>query len=296
MTAGAAAGSPLVHRVVARNAATDSDNRIHSDEEARRRGFRGGLVPGVTVYGYMTTPLVGLLGRSWLATGTLAARFVSPVYDGEEAVVTVEELQPGAAPAPVVVSPPSTPEPTATPAADRPGRHFAVTVTDPEGRTCAVGHASLPDRAVPAPDPGRFPRREPPSERPPADERSLAPGTVLGTVAAGVHAERAGPYLEVLADGLPVYRDEGLAHPGFLILSANTALAANVVLGPWIHTSSEVTNFEAVPDGARLETRAVVADRFEHKGHHFVVLDVARVSGDRVVMYARHSAIYRLRP
>ena len=48
-----------VHHVTAYNFATESDNKIHSDEMAARYGFKGGLVPGVGVYGYMTIPIVG---------------------------------------------------------------------------------------------------------------------------------------------------------------------------------------------------------------------------------------------
>ena len=39
------------YRVRARNAATNSEDKIHPDDVARRYGFEGGLVPGVTVCG-----------------------------------------------------------------------------------------------------------------------------------------------------------------------------------------------------------------------------------------------------
>ena len=39
------------YTITAHNPATGSENRIHADDVARRYGFRGGLVPGVTVYG-----------------------------------------------------------------------------------------------------------------------------------------------------------------------------------------------------------------------------------------------------
>ena len=40
--------------VEAFNASKESENKIHDDAVARRFGFRGGLVPGVDVYAYMT--------------------------------------------------------------------------------------------------------------------------------------------------------------------------------------------------------------------------------------------------
>src|SRR5256886_7527398 len=52
-----AVSEPLpVYRVTAKNTST-GDNKIHDDVTARRYGFRGALVPGVTVYAYMTQPL-----------------------------------------------------------------------------------------------------------------------------------------------------------------------------------------------------------------------------------------------
>src|SRR2546422_5501631 len=60
------------------------ENKIQDDAVARQYGFRGGLVPGVTVYAYLTHPLVAAFGAAWLERGTAAVRFVEPVLDGEE--------------------------------------------------------------------------------------------------------------------------------------------------------------------------------------------------------------------
>ncbi len=68
----------------ARNHATDSPNRIHDDAVARRYGYRGGLVPGVIAYAYLTRPIVERWGRSWLERGSISARLLKPVYDGDE--------------------------------------------------------------------------------------------------------------------------------------------------------------------------------------------------------------------
>jgi len=76
------------YRVKAHNTAAGSENEIHDDAVARRHGFRGGLVPGVTVYAYLTRPLVEALGRAWLERGTASVRFLRPVLDGEEVTVT----------------------------------------------------------------------------------------------------------------------------------------------------------------------------------------------------------------
>ena len=44
------------YTVRAHNASIHSENKIHEDTVAKQYGFRGGLVPGVTVHAYMTRP------------------------------------------------------------------------------------------------------------------------------------------------------------------------------------------------------------------------------------------------
>ncbi|HKA92367.1 MAG TPA: hypothetical protein VKE97_01090, partial [Acidimicrobiia bacterium] len=61
------------YTVRAYNAATASENKIHDDVVARTYGFEGGLVPGVTVYAYLTHPVVAAFGRPWLEHGTMAS-------------------------------------------------------------------------------------------------------------------------------------------------------------------------------------------------------------------------------
>src|SRR5260370_16079116 len=74
---------PAVFRVRAHNAAADSENKIHDDRIAAAHGFRGGLVPGVTVYGYMVPPVLERLGRGWLERGGITVRFIAPCYEGD---------------------------------------------------------------------------------------------------------------------------------------------------------------------------------------------------------------------
>jgi len=79
------------HVVHARNWATTSANRIHSDDIAGQYGFRGGLVPGVTSIAYTIPAVVAALGEEWLCYGTPHARLTSPVYDEEVVKVVVDD-------------------------------------------------------------------------------------------------------------------------------------------------------------------------------------------------------------
>src|SRR5690606_20984428 len=65
------------------NASQHSENRMHSDEVARRFGFKGALVPGVTVFAHMTRPLVERYGERWLGGAIAEVSFARPAYEGD---------------------------------------------------------------------------------------------------------------------------------------------------------------------------------------------------------------------
>ena len=257
-----------VYRVTARNTAADSENKIHEDEVARRHGFAGGLVPGVTTWAYLCRPVAETFGLPWVERGTMSARFVHPVYDGEL-------LEIGAA--------------------DLGGTGLELTATNPEGEVCAVGTAGLPPKPAAPPAVEDYQRVELPSTRPAASHESLAVGTMLGTLEVGFHADRASEYLAMVDDDLPLWTAERVAHPGWLVLFANRVLVANVELGPWVHITSEAHHLGAVRDGDRVEVRPRVTGLRERKGNEIVELDILYVvDDDRPVMRLLHSAIWRM--
>lgn len=266
-------GDRLVHRVSAFNTATESLNKIHDDETARRFGFSGGLVPGVDVYAYMTRPAAELWGLPWLERGTMEARFAKPVYDGR--MVTVEATTCGTVAHPAL----------------------SIEVRDDEGRLCAVGAAALPPGAPVPVDPGRYPVAPLPEVPPPASAEALLAADPMGSIESGFHAEHAPRYLDEVRESLPLYRRYRVAHPGWLLRNANLLLAENVSLGPWIHVGSRVRHLGLVHDGDRISTRGRPTAVFERKGHELVALDVVVVAGDdRPVMYVEHTAIFNPRP
>jgi hypothetical protein len=123
----------------------------------------------------------------------------------------------------------------------------------------------------------------------------LVPGTALGLAPHTFHADRADEYLVAVLEELPLYRAEGIAHPGWILRDANDVLSANVRLGPWIHVESNVQHLGVVRDGEELSARALVTAEWEAKGHRFVTLDVLHLVGDRPVARTTHTAIYRPR-
>jgi acyl dehydratase len=73
--------------LVARNTAAADTGSIHDDAYAARMGYRGGLVPGVTLLAYCTPTLIDAFGEAWAQRGRLRARFLRPAYDGETLAV-----------------------------------------------------------------------------------------------------------------------------------------------------------------------------------------------------------------
>lgn len=62
---------------------------IHSDDDAQRLGFRGGLVAGSIHMEQLTPLLVHAFGEEWLQHGTVSLYFLTPTLDGEEVRATI---------------------------------------------------------------------------------------------------------------------------------------------------------------------------------------------------------------
>lgn len=254
-----------IYGVTARNPATESENRIHADDIARRYGFAGGLVPGVTVYAYSCAPIVEVLGREWLETGSAKMRFLAPSYDGERLRVSVDDAGSGELSVEVAVG----------------------------DRRCAAGTASTSVEPIERSPIERHPR---PAERPLASEKVFTPGRTLGSIRLPTDAETIEQYLESIEEPNPVYLEQRLVHPGMLLNGANWVLVANVVLPAWIHVESAIRHFRPVPMGEPVEVHARVVESFERR-HRFAVIDVEWVAGgDRedLVASGRHSFIWQL--
>ncbi|MFN0096778.1 MAG: MaoC family dehydratase [Dehalococcoidia bacterium] len=258
------------YQVRAYNGAAQSENKIHDDAVAREYGFAGGLVPGVTVHAYMTQPAIEAFGLAWLERGSMSSRFLKPVYEGE--LVTVEAAVTSVGDGDVTMS---------------------LVAKNPAGVECGVGSATLHGSPGAAVDLRDFPEAPLPAQRPVAAEGVFAGLDILGSLREPAESGRWEKYLAETSDPDPRFRGPGaVAHPGYLLRFANTILVQNVLLGPWIHVSSEVQQLGLAQLGEDLTTRGRVLGTFERKGHKFVELDVAVASGSRPVMRVHHTAIY----
>ncbi len=254
------------YRVSAYNTAKESENKMHDDTVAKRFGFSGGLVPGVDVMAYMMHLPVKKWGRAFLERGLIEARFVKPVYDGENAVVSGEEKD-----------------------------GMLTIAVESRGQLCATGSASLPAGA-PAILIADFNETAPVGERRPVDATSYVAGQWLGTAPRAWAGEAASGYLTDVREADGIYTREGLGHPGLLQRIMNKVLVDNAILGPWIHVGSRMQLLAAARSGDELTARAKVTGNYEKKGHRFVELDAIIVAnGDTPVAHCQHTAIYQPR-
>jgi acyl dehydratase len=263
------------YRVRARNTSATSENKIHDDETAASYGFRGGLVPGVTVYAYMTVPLVARFSEAWLERGSMQVKFHKPFYQGEEVIVRAE--------------------------ADRESDpvKIAVRAEREDGAVCATGLATIDDPSewLGKPRLEDYPASPLPQleARPRASRESVVKGSTLGTLTEKLDLADSAA-LRQIDERLPIYFGErAVAHPALLLGLANQVLMRNFELGPWIHTASDLINWSAARNGEEISVRGNISDVYERKGHDFVTLDLLLVAnGTRVVQQVRHTAIYQI--
>src|SRR5262245_32288482 len=263
------------HRVSAKMPADAVENKIHENEVAHEMGFRGGLVPGVTVYAWMTHPVVAALGPAWLERGSFRARFASPVYFDEPIAIQAT-------------------------VAERAGDAVTIDVraVNGAGETCATAAFRLSDGVgASAPDVAAYPAAPLPAERPRVSREILAARSVLGTPELMLDEAASRAFLDRVSEPLSLYTGpRAPAHPGLYLSEANRALSRNVLVSPWIHVESEGQHLGPFVIGERLETRARVGKLFERRGHEFVELDLLLAAdGRRPVARIRHVAIYQLR-
>ncbi len=236
-----------IYRTRAINSVRDSENRIHADNVALQYGFRAGLVAGVTIYGYMTEPIIAH-APEWQVGGAMQVRLLEPFFDNDEVIIKAEA---------------------------QPDGSITVIAERATGNVCARGTvlvnpaATDPPPVIPeAPLPSR-------DQRPAASAANVIPGALLGSFTAALESDSQEKLLQL----------------------SNEILIQNFRLGPWLHVSSDVRNWSAVRPGETVSVRGRVVDRFDRKGHEFVVADIMLIAnGSRLIQTVRHTAIYRLRP
>lgn len=259
------------YQVRTHNTSRASENRMHSDDVARQFGFRGGLVPGVTVFAHMTQPLVARHGEAWLSRGTAEVRFGKPAYEGELLSVHTTDADDGT---------------------------HTLTCLNEQNVELARMSAALP--ASPAmPDArGNIAPAPPLTERQEVTWDLMEINKPFPALMWSPTREENLSWCNDARDELPLYREGETPplHPGLILRQANLVLRKRFRIPAWIHAASRITFFEALRVGYDHEVRAIPEEKWNHKGHEFVRLYVAVRRAHHTVAEILHTAIFRPRP
>ena len=252
--------------VVAYNrAAVDNPNLVHDADFARSVGFRDGLVPGVDLFAYLVRAPMNAWGPEWLGQGGLEARFLLPVYDGD----------------------------TITIRANRSDGAMEIEAVNTDGAICARANAER-KIAEPPPDASRWADVPLPAAPMPATSDALGAVAELGSLLVNVSEQDARQQLADVREPSDLFVRDRIMHPGHLLRFADSILAANVLLPPWMHVSSRARFFRTAQWEEDLSVRAIRGELFERKGHLFVQLDVLVVGPKGPVLRVDpYTAIYR---
>jgi len=267
-------GSPLPeHRINASIDPSDSVNQIQDDAYAQHCGFRAGLVPGTTIFAYMSRPVVELLGRDWLERGASEVRFLRPIYEGEDIRITgsVSSL---AKDGTVVLE---------------------CQASNNQGTVCASGAAQLPPgKQENEPSRANYPSGAAILHRPISLE-SLKVGDLLSPITSEFNWNVHWQYCQKsIRDHHIMY--EKTLHPGWILGRARQILAANYSILAWIDVSCQVQYFNIQEEECAIETRGRIQDKFERDGDHFVVLDLAVFAPTHCLATIRYTVIFRIAP
>jgi len=252
------------YQVVARNYSEASENRIHSDEIARKYGFQGALVPGVAVYGYLTHPLVERFGERWLGHSVSSVRFVKPAYEGDRLSITLDESAEG----------------------------FHVRCSNTSGVLLAELQTSMPDTLPESYRLETATAGSKPTERIFMEWDSVVPGQPFAPWHWQITEDGNHTYAERVDDHQSIYRTA--AHPHWLLAVANYSLVREYVMPAWVHTGSEIRLRGLVKVGDTLQVDAVPLEKWERKGHQFVKLYLAYHRDHELMTEIFHTAIFRL--
>ena len=252
------------YEVIARNFSEATENKIHSDEIARKYGFKGALVPGVAVFGHMTHPLVERFGEAWLTRSLATTRFLKPAYHGDTLHIDLEE--------------------------DDAGYH--VHARDGSGTLLAELHSTMPGELPAAEDQRIFdaPRRD--AERVEMRWETITENEPFPEWHFQIISDSNDTYAARISDDLPLYRF--IAHPHWLLSVANEALTREYLMPAWIHVGSDMRFRELVRVGDTLTVNAVPLEKWERKGHQFVRLYVAYHRDEILTTEIFHTAIFRV--
>lgn len=255
------------------NQVPNSRNEIHGDRVAKDFGFKGGLVPGVTVSAYLIHPAAVAHGMDYLERGFAHVRVNAPLYDGERFDVQIR---------------------------DQSGQGYSAALVRPDESVSATADVLV------RPDAGHAPARR--GDAPGDKEAEMLPATRQNMeklrqsgCKAFAYRWNAGhemsTYLRDKTAMAPLFSLDGYANPSFVLGVSNWVLASNAYMNPWVHMETRSQNYAAIPQGTKVIGEMQITDLFDRKGHEFVdaTVNLFDADADTCLASIELRAIYRLR-
>ena len=260
------------YKVTARNDANAAENRIHGDEIAAKYGFRGGLVPGVTVFGYLSHPLVEQFGRQWLVNNVVETRFLKPAFEGDELLITSRHIE-----------------------GDDHAGHIETLAHNQNGELLAFLRSRQSSTQQPVSPLAAQRRQSAPEGRPEISWDAIVIDEPYGDYRFTLSEQENRVRAEFLGDGLSCYQSsDGLLHPYFLLDACNQVMKRRYFMPAWIHTGSKLVLREPLLVGKEIEIRAVPTRKWETKGHQLFTVYQSFWQQDRLALEVDHTAIFRI--
>ncbi len=255
------------------NTAPDSENQIHSDDLAKQYGFKGGLVPGVTVSAYLLHPVIESLGMTWLEKGYAYCKITSPLYDGENFEVISESSREG---------------------------HTNTFLKNQDGIIIANAESKILNISSKPKYRGDLLIQKD-FKAPVASLDEWKRLKKEGCKAFKFHWGGDNPLIYLSDEKkLPLILQpskSGHANLSFLLGCANWILAGNAFMNPWIHLQTKSQNYKTVSLETTLIAEMSVIDFYEKKGHEFIEVEVNlfEEKSKQCCMSIKQLAIFRLR-
>lgn len=261
-------------QILALNDAQESENRIHSDDVAARFGFKGALVSGVNVFGYLTQPLVRAYGVDWLETGIMDVVFLKPAYQDNLISIKTESL-----------------------GAESSRRNHLTCAFNEEGQLLAKLESWAPAELPPVSLLATEAALASPAitQRPEITWEAIQLMTPAPVFNWQPDSDENRVHVQAQRDQSAVYTgDTALLHPYFLLDACNKALMRMFRMPAWIHTGSHLVLRKALRVGQQIEVRCMPIEKWERRGHQFIKLYIAMLESDEVALEVEHTAIFSI--
>lgn len=232
-----------------------SSEGIHSDESAQALGFRGGFVPGVTLYENLVVKLLEQ-DSGWLSHGRAELHFGRPVYDGEEVTFTING---------------ETQEWQITGEGATRSRAYGVLRLDDEPPSIPAGQLT------------------PKSGKPLGDTAQI--GALMESV---VEFPPDRVEAAARASGFPIAGSPRLV-PSGLWMNPVDLLHAYFECPMTIHLSSRIWHRSPLREGEILYKRGQITGFEERNGNHIVHFNAGLTASGRPIAIVSHSSVFKLR-